>query len=117
MIHLLTVEEAAFLAELSALMKKYHAHFSRGQEDDIEIYVYDGGNENTEKTPITFYDSFDTLEIRDLLEENTRQVDFIIEKKEVRSPYWDEETKEEETSKKDEKMNSEEEKIDRPCRC
>lgn len=93
MIHLLTVEEATFLAELSALMKKYHAYFSRGQEDDIEIYVYDGGNENTEKTPITFCHSFDTIEIRDLPDENLRQVELIIEKKEVRSPYWNEEAK------------------------
>lgn len=93
MIHLLTVEEAAFLADLSALMKKHHAHFSRGQGDEIEIYVYDGGNENTEKTPITFCDSFDIFEIRDLLEENTRQVSLIIETKEVRSPYWKEVTK------------------------
>lgn len=93
MIHLLTVEEVAFLADLSALMKKHQAHFSHGQGDKIEIYVYDGGNENTEKTPITFYDSFDIYEIRDLLESNIKQVELIIETKEVRSPYPKEEKK------------------------
>ncbi|WP_455584004.1 hypothetical protein [Bacteroides sp.] len=82
MIHLLTTKETLFLTKLAALLKEYDAVFSHGLHDEIDIMVYEG-QENTERIPISFHDSFDENEIFELLTENSMQIDFIAKTKKV----------------------------------
>ena len=58
MIGLLTTKEIDFLTKLAELLKEYCAVISHGHCGEVHILAYHGDNEDAEKYPIIFEDSF-----------------------------------------------------------
>ena len=83
MIGLLTTKEIDFLTKLAELLKEYCAVISDGHCGEVHILAYLGDNEDAEKYPIIFEDSFDENEIYDLLRKNRKRIGEIIEREEA----------------------------------
>lgn len=82
MIGLVTNKEAEFLVKLADLLKEYNAMIFIESLDEIQIQVFEGGDEKTRRIPITFYNVIDETDILALLEKNKEQVESLTEGKE-----------------------------------
>ena len=80
MIGRLTTKEIDFHTKLAELLKEYCAVISHGHCGEVHILAYHGDNEDAEKYPIIFEDSFDENEIYDLLRKNRKRIGEIIER-------------------------------------